>query len=202
MKDVFVMVASRSEIVSQGVRSMLLTVDPELNVHLASSFDEVEHALKKHLDAHCIVFISNRLLGNREDEFFHLRSTYQVYWVGVVVDPASRNVQSVFDDQLYLDDNQVQLRQILEAAHQVIPAESQGTFDKSMLSERELDVLKLLVEGFSNKEIANKLYISTHTVISHRKNISQKTGIKSVSGLTIFAVLNKLVTVDNYFGMD
>ena len=46
---------------------------------------------------------------------------------------------------------------------------------KESLSDREIDILKLLVEGFSNKEIADKLFISPHTVISHRKNITQKT---------------------------
>lgn len=66
------------------------------------------------------------------------------------------------------------------------------------LSEREIEVLKLLVEGNSNKEIADKLFISTHTVITHRKNISQKTGIKSVSGLTIYAVVNNIITLDNF----
>ena len=66
------------------------------------------------------------------------------------------------------------------------------------LSEREIDVLKLLVEGNANKEIADKLNISTHTVISHRKNISQKTGIKSVSGLTIYAVVKNIIAIDSY----
>ena len=47
------------------------------------------------------------------------------------------------------------------------------------LSERETEVLEQLVNGLSNKEIADKLNISIHTVISHRKNITQKTGIKS-----------------------
>jgi DNA-binding NarL/FixJ family response regulator len=49
-----------------------------------------------------------------------------------------------------------------------------------------------LAELLSNKEIANKLHISTHTVISHRKNISQKTGIKSVTSLTIIPLLKTL----------
>jgi DNA-binding NarL/FixJ family response regulator len=66
------------------------------------------------------------------------------------------------------------------------------------LSEREIDVLKLLVTGNANKEIADKLNISTHTVISHRKNISLKTGIKSVSGLTIYAVVKNIITIDSY----
>ena len=71
-------------------------------------------------------------------------------------------------------------------------------FPRRALSEREIDVLKLLVAGNANKEIADKLNISTHTVISHRKNISQKTGIKSVSGLTIYAVVKNIITIDSY----
>jgi len=56
-------------------------------------------------------------------------------------------------------------------------------------------VLQLLCKGHSNKEIADQLFVSTHTVISHRKNISEKTGIKSASGLTMYAILKKIVDV-------
>lgn len=64
------------------------------------------------------------------------------------------------------------------------------------LSEREKDVIKCIANGLTNKEIADKLYISIHTVITHRKNITRKLGIKSVSGLTVYALLNKLVSMD------
>ncbi len=58
------------------------------------------------------------------------------------------------------------------------------------LSAREKEVLRLLVAGKINKEIADKLCISINTVITHRKNITAKTGIKSVSGLSIYALMN------------
>lgn len=61
------------------------------------------------------------------------------------------------------------------------------------LSDRERDVLILVARGYTNKEIASELNISPHTVISHRKNIVHKTGIRSVAGLTVYAVLNKLI---------
>lgn len=57
------------------------------------------------------------------------------------------------------------------------------------LSSREVDVLKCVVLGMSNKEIADKLFISIHTVITHRKNITAKLDIKSTSGLTIYAIM-------------
>lgn len=61
------------------------------------------------------------------------------------------------------------------------------------LTIREKEVLKLVAQGFSNKVIAGKLFISVHTVISHRKNITEKLGIKSISGLTVYAILNHLL---------
>lgn len=63
------------------------------------------------------------------------------------------------------------------------------------LSEREKDVLVQVVKGLSNKEIADVLCISTHTVISHRKNITRKLNIHSTAGLTIYAIVNKLVDI-------
>ena len=61
------------------------------------------------------------------------------------------------------------------------------------LSEREREVLILVAQGLSSKEIADKLNISIHTVNSHRKNITRKTDIKSVAGLAVFATLHNMV---------
>ena len=65
------------------------------------------------------------------------------------------------------------------------------------LSEREKDVLIQVVRGLSNKEIADVLCISTHTVISHRKNIARKLNIHSSAGLTIYAIVNKLIDINS-----
>lgn len=65
------------------------------------------------------------------------------------------------------------------------------------LSSREKEVIACVVQGLTNKQIADKLYISTHTVITHRRNISAKLGIHSPAGLTIYAIVNKLVELDD-----
>ena len=64
------------------------------------------------------------------------------------------------------------------------------------LSAREIEVLVLITKGLIYKEIADKLNIGLTTVITHRKNITEKLGIKSVSGLTIYAVMNGYVEAD------
>lgn len=63
----------------------------------------------------------------------------------------------------------------------------------SSLSQRETDVLRLVASGCINKEIAERLGISINTVLTHRKNITAKLGIKSVSGLSFYAMMNGIV---------
>lgn len=61
------------------------------------------------------------------------------------------------------------------------------------LGEREKEIIRCVARGLSNKEIADELCLSVHTVATHRRNISSKLGIHSSAGLAIFAILNKLV---------
>ena len=61
------------------------------------------------------------------------------------------------------------------------------------ISDREKEVLRLVAVGLTNKEIGDKLFISAHTVITHRKNISAKLGIKTIAGLTMYALINQLI---------
>ena len=70
--------------------------------------------------------------------------------------------------------------------------------DSNELSVREREILTAVAKGKTNKEIADEFNISIHTVISHRKNISHKLGINSIAGLTIYAVMNKLLDVEDF----
>ena len=74
---------------------------------------------------------------------------------------------------------------------------SQGTDMNDTLSDREKEVIIALVQGMTNKEIADHLFISTNTVITHRRNIARKLQIHSPAGLTIYAIVNKLVDISS-----
>jgi DNA-binding NarL/FixJ family response regulator len=67
---------------------------------------------------------------------------------------------------------------------------------QKILSDREIEVMALIVQGYINKEIADKLNIGLSTVITHRKNIMEKLGMKSVSALTIYAVTHGYVDIN------
>lgn len=77
--------------------------------------------------------------------------------------------------------------------HSTPPQKKNPQDDYARLSTREMEVLTLIVRGLINKEIAERLNISLTTVISHRKNITEKLGIRSVSGLTVYAIMNGLI---------
>ena len=71
--------------------------------------------------------------------------------------------------------------------------DTEGSEENYELSDRESEVLVLVAQGLCSKEIADKLNISIHTVNTHRKNITRKTGIKSVAGLAVYAMLHNMV---------
>lgn len=98
-----------------------------------------------------------------------------------------------FADHCAIEDNI--LRPALSAMP-VLSVSQASAQEVDALSERERDVLVQIVNGLSNKEIADVLCISTHTVITHRKNITRKLNIHSTAGLTIYAIVNKLVNLD------
>ena len=109
------------------------------------------------------------------------------------VDP---QVLSLFKTGLDIRESGSRVAQLMATAAAGRPThpEQEGGEESYELSERESEVLVLVARGLSSKEIADELNISIHTVNSHRKNITHKTGIKSVAGLAVYAMLHNLVT--------
>lgn len=66
------------------------------------------------------------------------------------------------------------------------------------ISEREMEIIRLIAEGYSNKEVADKLFLSTHTVTTHRKNIMNKLGVNNTAGLVLFAVRENLISPNHF----
>lgn len=78
-----------------------------------------------------------------------------------------------------------------------VAAEEEELDSQDTLSQREREIVICVVKGMTNKEIAENLFLSIHTVITHRRNISKKLQIHSAAGLTIYAIVNKLVALSD-----
>ena len=104
-----------------------------------------------------------------------------------------QNVLSGYDEHCLLYDNP---DEIFEKIKKVLMSEKQDeTSTTESLSNREREIIVCVVKGMTNKEIADQLCLSIHTVITHRRNISNKLQIRSAAGLTIYAIVNKLVDI-------
>lgn len=84
----------------------------------------------------------------------------------------------------------------LEGQPTVSVSKTHAAQEQEELSDREKEVLIEIVKGLSNKEVAEKLFISVHTVITHRKNIVRKLNIHSSAGLTIYAIVNNMIDIN------
>lgn len=113
--------------------------------------------------------------------------------IGLVSSTTNNNIISRFTYSLNIQDNKFHL---IEALQKIIGKEEKGKpNNEQTISKRETEILQQLALGLTNQEIADKLFLSIHTVMTHRKKITRKLGIKTVSGLTVYALMNKLVDI-------
>ena len=104
-----------------------------------------------------------------------------------------------FDEQISLYDSADEIRHKLERlnAEEIVEGTEEAEDEQQSLSLREKEIVVCVVKGMTNREIADRLFLSTHTVITHRRNIARKLQIHSASGLTVYAIVNKLVELSD-----
>lgn len=109
----------------------------------------------------------------------------------------NKNLLRYYDEQISIYDSLDELKQKLEQFGAEEIEESKDEDEQQILSGREKEIVICVVKGMTNREIADHLYLSTHTVITHRRNIARKLQIHSASGLTVYAIVNKLVELSD-----
>ena len=190
-----ILIAETSSIVFEGLTGILAKSGGKFHISRTDSLDDVVQSSSKR--AYDLVLINPSLVQNNLKTFNALKCQMaSTKWIALVYALYDQQTLSVFDAFISITEAP---QNIIILIHKVLNDDSQKEVNpaQDILSDREIDVLKLLATGLANKEIADNLNISINTVITHRKNISQKTGIKSVSGLTIYAVVKKLISLDS-----
>ena len=178
-----------------GLKQVLQNVMPIMTVDTFGSFAELE---SNHPEQYVHYFVAmDIVLSNRTFFSEQCRKT-------IVLTLSLTDTSQLSDfHSLCINQPEPQLiRQLLmmvQYAHgggRNLPPMPQ-VLQQKILTDREIEVMSLIVQGYINKEIAAKLNIGLATVITHRKNIMDKLGMKSVSALTIYAVMHGYVDINN-----
>ena len=173
-----------------GLRTILEELLPEATVRVFSSFIALVDDTP---DMYAHYFVASSIY--LEHTSFFLERKYKAIVLSAGEQPSLNGIPyiNICQSQEKLVRDIVNMRRHGHAmTHHPVDSE-EGMHD---LSVREIEVLRLISKGLINKEIAEELHISLTTVISHRKNITDKLGIKSVSGLTIYAIMHGYIEVN------
>ena len=185
-----VIICEASDIISIGLAEV---IDSMAQFDVVSRLDNPEHLSEKitALDANLLV-IDPALLGFQNKDFLSQlgKEHPNVVVIALVSSCLDHTMLTPYNGVIEINDTR---SKIISKMNEFSQSETTKSNDDVELSKRETDVLVAVAKGMMNKEIADQMNISIHTVISHRKNITRKTGIKSVSGLTVYALLNNLI---------
>ncbi|WP_029903011.1 response regulator transcription factor [Prevotella sp. 10(H)] len=140
------------------------------------------------------VLINPMLLGHtsRQDIRQQLNLDKKTAIIALVYNIIDEQFYKSYDAVIKINDSESKIEEILLNC---LNKEQSAQSDQEELSDREKEILISVVKGMSNKEIAEHHSISIHTAITHRRNITRKLKVHSISGLTIYAIINKLVDI-------
>ena len=192
MKVTKILIAETSTIISSGLSSFFNDMNQIAVASIVDNIDDLQDKIITHNPD--VLIINPMMLGCMLNTFVKqmTQNHPNVNRVALVTSYVDKNILKNFKEVIELSDNkQKVINKMLNLQNNNDETSAQN--ESVDLSNREVDVLVCVAKGMTNKDISDMLNISVHTVITHRKNIVKKTGIKSVSGLTVYALLNNLV---------
>ena len=186
---ILIAVAESSVIVRSGLVSVLKRLpDMEVEVVEVTSKDGIRHCMEMHTPQ--ILIVNPQLEGWFDVDAFRQCYKQDVKLVSLLCSMVDSSQLKGYDERVTLFDDMASLEKKITELLNIADEEEP---DQDALSQREKEIVGCIVRGMTNKEIAEKLFISVHTVMTHRKNITRKLQIHSAAVLTIYAIVNKLV---------
>ncbi|MBR5983447.1 MAG: response regulator transcription factor [Bacteroidales bacterium] len=185
-----------SEIVSAGLKQL---VEYGGNFHVVKIFKSLQDYSENQNGNPDIILVNPSVLplGDNTDPRTLLSAKDFTAVVAIYYAPYDDNTIRNYNAGVGIFSTQEQIEKKLQSVLKT-PSDKEQDDNSNELSARECEILTAVAKGKTNKEIADEFNLSIHTVISHRKNISHKLGINSIAGLTIYAVMNKLLDVEDF----
>lgn len=190
MKHRTILIATGSEIIALGLRTLLAKIEGQRieAVHVLPSM--IVTAILKESPAAVSVDVAD---ATAIAEVLRLKSEFKtkITLIGFYHSALPDSTTSLFDAMISTYDSAEAINNQLK---RTLSVESPNTANE--LTPREKEVIRGIVKGLSNKEIAEEIHVSVNTVMTHRRNIAQKLRIHSAAGLTIFAIVSKIVSLN------
>lgn len=178
-----------------GMKNLLQNIMERIEVDIFLSFSELQ---ANHPEQYFHYFVSMNIVLQHLDFFTEHRRKTLVMTMSL--DPESNldkfHCLCVSVPEKVLIKSLLSLEQGAHPHGRSLPMPSHMATVPKILSDREIEVLALIVKGYINKEIADKLNVSLSTIVTHRKNITEKLSRKSVGALTIYAVMHGYVNIN------
>ena len=177
-----------------GLKQILQNVMPIMTVDTFGSFAELE---ANDADSYVHYFVSMDIVLSNRTFFMERRRKTIVLTLSL-----SETSQLADFHSLCINQPESQLIRQLLMLQQHAHGDGRNlppmphVLQQKILTDREIEIMSLIVQGYINKEIANRLNIGLATVVTHRRNIMDKLGMKSVSALTIYAVMHGYVDIN------
>ncbi len=187
MRGIFII--EKSFLIRSALVRMISEVEDRSYIHELNSLAELNYFDSETENA-IIIIDEKQLPENYEKEFNRLElKNYRLIQI------CSKNESKFKEaDTICLDEEQDSIMRKIRSLPTSRKDKNREENGKAkILSDRETNILRYVALGYTNKEIADKLFLSSHTVIAHRKNISAKLGIKTIAGFTVYALLNNII---------
>ena len=182
-------IAEPSAIISRGLAAALRRCS-SASVQPVEVATEADLASALRTPGQKLIFVNPTLGGAFDPAQLRTAAPDDLRIIAIETVPVPRQVAAAYDATLTVSADIAAISALLT---QLTAQRRDDTDERDALSQREKEIVALVVRGMTNKEIADKLYISVHTVITHRRNIARKLQIHSATGLTIYAIMNQLV---------
>ncbi len=194
MNRVGFIIYDKSFLIRKGLVSV---IDKVPNARLLNQVDNEEELIDSLLKQDADLLIANETIFQNREIINLIKSKPDLQIIIITQKDSIRKEKNLeISEEIHVEETQ---KNILKKLNTVVgnkTTKDKKTNPLNEISTRETDILKYIALGYSNKEIADKLFISTHTVVTHRKNLTRKLGIKTVPGLTIYAILNKIIDIN------
>lgn len=189
-----VLLIEPSEVIATGLAAILEDME---DIDLVNVITDPEFEQELGQGQVDILIINPEIFGrsNMRNIRSYFSDNFESFIIALMSRPYGEDIIGQFDGNFTIYDSREDIRSKLDKvlkSRAEIPKE-----EKNELTPREKDILKGVAKGLTNKEIAFEYNISIYTVTTHRKNISRKLGINSISGLTVYAIMNNLIDFED-----